>query len=41
MEGSVLNGQIYRGNTSNALEIGHVTLEKRWSKTVIVEIVDV
>lgn len=26
--GAVLNGQIYRGNTSNALEIGHVTLEK-------------
>ncbi|MFT8312665.1 MAG: ROK family protein [Clostridium sp.] len=26
--GAVLNGQIYRGNTSNALEIGHMTLEK-------------
>ncbi|AGK98676.1 ROK family protein [Clostridium pasteurianum] len=26
--GAVLNGQVYRGNTSNALEIGHMTLEK-------------
>lgn len=26
--GAVLNGKIYRGNTSNALEIGHMTLEK-------------
>lgn len=26
--GAVLNGKIYRGNTCNALEIGHVTLEK-------------
>lgn len=26
--GAVLNGKIYRGNTSNALEIGHTTLEK-------------
>lgn len=26
--GAVLNGKIYRGNTCNALEIGHMTLEK-------------
>lgn len=26
--GAVLNGNIYRGNTQNALEIGHMTLEK-------------
>ena len=26
--GAILNGKIYRGNTSNALEIGHMTLEK-------------
>lgn len=26
--GAVLNGRIYRGHTSNALEIGHTTLEK-------------
>ncbi|AGK98654.1 ROK family protein [Clostridium pasteurianum] len=26
--GAILNGQIYRGNTCNALEIGHMTLEK-------------
>lgn len=26
--GAVLNGRIYRGNTCNALEIGHMTLEK-------------
>lgn len=26
--GAVLNGKLYRGNTQNALEIGHMTLEK-------------
>ncbi|MEY8000038.1 ROK family protein [Clostridium sp. Mt-5] len=26
--GAVLNGNIYRGNTQNALEVGHMTLEK-------------
>lgn len=26
--GAILNGKIYRGNTCNALEIGHTTLEK-------------
>lgn len=26
--GAILNGKIYRGNTSNALEVGHMTLEK-------------
>lgn len=26
--GAILNGQIYRGNTSNALEMGHMTVEK-------------
>ncbi|MBI6872194.1 ROK family protein [Clostridium aciditolerans] len=26
--GAVLNGRIYRGNTCNAMEIGHMTLEK-------------
>ncbi len=26
--GAILNGKIYRGNTYNALEIGHMTLEK-------------
>lgn len=26
--GAILNGSIYRGNTSNALEIGHMTLKK-------------
>jgi len=26
--GAILNGKIYRGNTCNALEIGHMTLEK-------------
>lgn len=26
--GAILNGRIYRGNTSNALEIGHMTLKK-------------
>ncbi|MCH3963480.1 MAG: ROK family glucokinase [Clostridium sp.] len=26
--GAIINGQIYRGNTCNALEIGHMTLEK-------------
>ncbi|WP_010238506.1 ROK family protein [Clostridium arbusti] len=26
--GAILNGQVYRGNTCNALEIGHMTLEK-------------
>lgn len=26
--GAILNGRIYRGNTCNALEIGHMTLEK-------------
>ncbi|QEK11875.1 ROK family protein [Crassaminicella thermophila] len=27
--GAILNGKIYRGNTCNALEIGHMTLEKK------------
>ncbi|QZY57302.1 ROK family protein [Crassaminicella profunda] len=27
--GAVLNGKIYRGNTCNALEIGHMTLEEK------------
>lgn len=26
--GAILNGRIYRGNTGNALEIGHMTLDK-------------
>jgi len=26
--GAILNGRIYRGNTNNALEVGHMTLEK-------------
>ncbi|AJA49256.1 glucokinase [Clostridium pasteurianum DSM 525 = ATCC 6013] len=26
--GAILNGQIYRGNTCNALEMGHMTVEK-------------
>lgn len=26
--GAIINGKIYRGNTCNALEIGHITLEK-------------
>ncbi|NMM62945.1 ROK family protein [Clostridium sp. P21] len=26
--GAILNGKIYRGNTCNALEIGHMTIEK-------------
>jgi glucokinase len=26
--GAILNGKIYRGNTKNALEVGHMTLEK-------------
>jgi glucokinase len=26
--GAVLNGKVYRGNTCNALEIGHMTIEK-------------
>lgn len=26
--GAIFNGKVYRGNTSNALEIGHMTLEK-------------
>lgn len=26
--GAIINGQIYRGNTCNALEMGHMTLEK-------------
>ncbi|WP_446899142.1 ROK family protein [Clostridium sp. LBM24168] len=30
--GAIINGQIYRGNTCNALEIGHMTLEKNGPK---------
>ncbi|WP_050606848.1 ROK family protein [Clostridium niameyense] len=30
--GAILNGKIYRGNTSNALEIGHTTLKKDGTK---------